>query len=216
LIETEKKELKMKIASVISSILVLAAMTGSFQTAEATNYNVNIQNFAYVPAGMHINVGDMITWTNQDAVIHTATSDNGVWNSGNLSQGQSYSFTFTNTGTYPYHCAIHTFMMDTIFVSTQSGTSEPLTAPKVFTLSQNYPNPFNARTIISYTLPREANVQIDIFNILGQKIENLANFWQEAGEHQVAWDATSQSSGVYFYRVSVDDQTRTGRMELLK
>ncbi len=206
----------MKIASVISAVLVLAAMIGSFQTARATNYNINIQNFAYVPAGMHINVGDMVTWTNQDGVIHTATSDNGVWNSGNLSQGQSYSFTFANTGTYPYHCAIHTFMVDTIFVGSQTGINEPSATPKEFELSQNYPNPFNARTIISYSLPHEAHVNIDIFNIMGQKVENLANLWQEAGEHQVSWDAASQTSGVYFYRVSVDDQTRTGRMELLK
>ena len=59
--------------------------------AMATRYEVEIDNFAFVPHGQRIIVGDTITWTNRDAVPHTSTSDNGVWNSGNLVQNQSYS-----------------------------------------------------------------------------------------------------------------------------
>jgi plastocyanin len=203
----------MKIVTAIAALVPLFAFT----PAMATNYTVDIQNFAYVPAGRHIVTGDMITWTNLDGVIHTATSDNGVWDSGILSQGQSYSFTFNDTGTFPYHCSVHTFMVDTIFVSSQTGVSDNSSStPAEFELAQNYPNPFNARTIISYSLPQEAHVNIDIFNVLGQEVENLADDWQGAGEHQVTWDAANQTSGVYFYRVRVDGLTKTGRMDLLK
>jgi plastocyanin len=52
-------------------------------------------------------VGTTVTWTNSDAIPHTATSDTAVWDSGVLGPGQSFSFTFANAGTFPYHCTIH-------------------------------------------------------------------------------------------------------------
>ncbi|HKQ68565.1 MAG TPA: plastocyanin/azurin family copper-binding protein [Polyangiaceae bacterium] len=51
--------------------------------------------------------GTTVRWVNQDSVAHTATSDSGVWDSGTLTQGQSFNFTFTTPGTFPYHCTIH-------------------------------------------------------------------------------------------------------------
>jgi plastocyanin len=54
-----------------------------------------------------IAMGTTVTWVNDDSIAHTATSDTGVWDSGILSPGQSFSFTFTSAGTFPYHCAIH-------------------------------------------------------------------------------------------------------------
>lgn len=54
-----------------------------------------------------IPMGTTITWTNNDSVPHTATSDTGVWDSGTLNPGQSYSFTFNEPGTFPYFCATH-------------------------------------------------------------------------------------------------------------
>ena len=51
--------------------------------------------------------GTIVTWQNKDNTQHTATSDSGIWDSGILSPGQSYSVTFNSTGTYPYHCNIH-------------------------------------------------------------------------------------------------------------
>jgi plastocyanin len=62
---------------------------------------------AYVPNPATITVGSTVTWTNNDTLPHTATSDTGVWDSGTLSSGQSFSFTFMTAGTFPYHCMIH-------------------------------------------------------------------------------------------------------------
>ena len=199
------------------AMVVLAASLLSVSPAMATTYTVDIQNFAFVPHGRHILVGDIITWTNLDAVLHTSTSDNGVWNSGNLSQGQSFSHTFTSAGNFPYHCAVHISMKDTIFVSSQTGIGdEPSNAPAQFELSQNYPNPFNASTLIKYSLPQAAHVRVEIYDMLGQKISTLADEEQEAGSHEIIWNAPDQASGIFFYRVSVDDQSKTGRMVLLK
>jgi plastocyanin len=203
----------MKISSII--ITAVVALLLGFSAAMATTFTVDIQNFAFVPHGRHIVVGDMITWTNQDGVTHTSTSDNGVWNSGNLAHGQSYSYTFSNTGNFPYHCAIHTSMHDTIFVSPQTGIDDQPT-PSKFELSQNYPNPFNAATTIKYNLPQAFDVTVTIFDITGRKVETLVSGFQDAGEHEVIWNASNASSGVYFYNVTAGQFSEMKRCVLLK
>jgi serine protease len=89
-------------------------------------------------------------------------------------------------------------------------------APDKFFLSQNYPNPFNARTIISYNLPRQSDVTLDIFNLLGRKVASLVSEQQEAGGHSVIWDAKNQSSGIYYYRLKAGDLSQSKRCLLIK
>ena len=62
---------------------------------------VSIMNFAFSPADVTINVGDTVTWTNNDGFTHTTTSNTAVWDSGNLAAGQTFSFTFTTAGSFP-------------------------------------------------------------------------------------------------------------------
>ncbi len=83
--------------------------------------------------------------------------------------------------------------------------------PKEFALYQNYPNPFNPTTTIKYALPDEAKVTINIFNILGQKVETLIDDIQSAGYKDVEWNAKSLASGIYYYRLeatSVNDPSQ--------
>jgi plastocyanin len=84
--------------------------------SHATIHNVSIVDFQFIPQTDTVAVGDTVRWTNNGAVPHTSTSNSGVWNSGTLSPGQSFSFQFNSTGTFPYHCAIHTSMTGTIIV----------------------------------------------------------------------------------------------------
>lgn len=88
--------------------------------------------------------------------------------------------------------------------------------PSEFSLSSNYPNPFNATTEIGYALPAPTEARIDIYNLLGQRIETLVESRQEAGEHTISWDASSYSSGIYFYKLSTGDKVFTRRMTLLR
>jgi len=93
--------------------------------------------------------------------------------------------------------------------------------PDEFALYQNYPNPFNPSTTIEYYLPRTANVQMDIYNILGQKVRVLTADRVIAGHHSIIWDGNDShgkpvSTGVYFYRLRADDFIRTEKMLLLK
>ena len=75
-----------------------------------------IQNMAFNPSSITVAVNTTIKWTNKDAVIHTATSNSGVFDSGSISDGGTYSYHFTTPGTYSYHCVPHPFMTATIIV----------------------------------------------------------------------------------------------------
>lgn len=78
--------------------------------------NIAIQNMAFDQKDLTITIGTKVKWTNNDSVPHTATSDNGVFASNNLTKGQSFEFTFNKEGTFPYHCAVHPSMKATITV----------------------------------------------------------------------------------------------------
>jgi hypothetical protein len=80
----------------------------------------------------------------------------------------------------------------------------------------NYPNPFNASTTIEYGLPTAGRVRIDIYDLLGRRIEMLVDEEVQGGRHQVVWDASDYSSGVYFYRIKAGDYTEAKKMILLK
>jgi plastocyanin len=78
--------------------------------------SVTISNFSFSPSNLTVSAGTTVTWTNNDAVAHTSTSNSGAWDSGNIAQGGTFSFTFDSTGTYPYHCTPHPQMTGQIIV----------------------------------------------------------------------------------------------------
>jgi len=96
-----------------------------------------------------------------------------------------------------------------------SGVASP-TMPTSYALSQNYPNPFNPSTKIAFDLPVASHVELTIYNVLGQKVEMLVDGDMEAGSHEVTWDASPYSSGIYFYRISAKNFTETKKMMMLK
>ena len=77
-----------------------------------------------------------------------------------------------------------------------------LVLPIKFSLEQNYPNPFNPATSIKYTLSSKQNVQLLVYNVLGKEIATLVNEEKPAGNHEVNFDASKLSSGVYFYQIT--------------
>lgn len=102
-----------------------AGTTGTPQasTTPNGNVNVNIQNFAFQPQNLTVNVGTTVHWTNLDSAPHSATSDSGVWDSNYLFQGQSYQYTFNTAGTFTYHCSVHSGMQGAITVTSNSGST---------------------------------------------------------------------------------------------
>ncbi len=93
--------------------------------------------------------------------------------------------------------------------------------PSEFMLYSNYPNPFNPSTQISYSLPEEGYVILEIYNIRGKRIKTLTNQRMEAGNHTITWDGTDNtgsltSSGLYFCRMNTESYQKTIRMLFLK
>jgi hypothetical protein len=93
--------------------------------------------------------------------------------------------------------------------------------PTEFVLSQNYPNPFNPETQIEYTLQSPAQVTLQIYNLLGQKVKTLVNEQKPAGSYRIFWDGKNEAgkavaSGIYFYGLKANGVSQTKRMVLLK
>ena len=93
--------------------------------------------------------------------------------------------------------------------------------PNTFTLHQNYPNPFNPATQIKYDLPKDAFVNISIYDVMGRMIKSLSNANQTAGYHSLQWDATNDfgegvSAGMYIYTIQAGEYRSTKKMVLLK
>jgi len=90
-------------------------------------------------------------------------------------------------------------------------------APTGYTLFQNYPNPFNPKTTVEYEVPEKSNVTIKIYDILGSEVKTLVNNEEKVRwRYKVQFDASSLSSGVYFYRIQAGSFTQTKKMMVLK
>ncbi len=90
------------------------------------------------------------------------------------------------------------------------------TAPANLELGQNYPNSFNPETTIRYLLAADGHVRLTIFDMLRKEVAVLVDGFQEAGEHQVSWNAAHLASGSYFYRLESGGKVMVQRMTLLK
>lgn len=83
-------------------------------------------------------------------------------------------------------------------------------------IEQNYPNPFNPSTKINYGIKKAGNVEISVYNILGNKVATLVNGFKSAGNHSISFNASNLSSGVYFYKISSNGFIETRKMILEK
>ena len=129
---------------------------------------------------------------------------------------------------------VYDFLNDTIVAL--SDTAEPLlwlggqdlgiknspdVMPSNYFLSQNFPNPFNPITTLKYELPADSFVDVTIYDMLGNVVNNLINTNQSSGYKSVQWDATNNqgelvSAGVYLYKIQASDFVDTKKMILLK
>jgi len=107
-----------------------------------------------------------------------------------------------------------------VFKNTSLSIDENI-SPLAFSLHQNYPNPFNPITTLKYDLPEDSFVDITIYDMLGNVVNNLINQNQNSGYKSIQWDATNNigqpvSAGLYLYTIQVGDYTQTKKMVLLK
>jgi hypothetical protein len=102
------------------------------------------------------------------------------------------------------------------FASMTYSPPPPVNPITDYILYHNYPNPFNPQTTIRYEIPEDGVVTIDIFDILGQKVGTILNEFQKADRYEVNFNAVGLASGVYIYRMKVNDFIESKKMLLLK
>jgi len=198
------------------------SMTGTLNSAtigiENNNGTDGLQiayNTGYVQNGLAVRLSPGPLWLSLDL------------ESGTIPAGSSQDITFTfdsnglDEGTYNAETIVYSndpAIPETIIPVTMIcgpvGIDDDL-LPYQTRLNGNYPNPFNAATFISFDLAEKAQVTIEIFNVLGQKVITLVDEIKEAGTHKVKWEVDI-TSGMYFYRMKTSGYVSTGKMVLLK
>ncbi len=123
---------------------------------------------------------------------------------GSTTEPKSYAYTDADLGN-----GIYTYRLKQI---DYNGTYEYSNAvevtvniPSSFSLEQNFPNPFNPTTNISYSIPEAGNLKLSVFNLLGEEVALLVSGYSEAGQFEVKFDASDLPSGIYFYRLTLND-----------
>jgi hypothetical protein len=124
----------------------------------------------------------------------------------------------TNTLTINSNGYIFAGTADGVYRSVVSTAVEEINAelPLSFELLQNYPNPFNPSTMINYQLPKVNNVELSIYNLLGQKVTTLVSERQHPGQHQVKWNASGFASGIYYYMIKAGEFRQVKKMVLVR
>lgn len=118
---------------------------------------------------------------------------------------QSYTGNHSNQIVNRFPIALS--FLDSVLSTITHITNEYNNSLHSFMLSQNYPNPFNLSTTIEFFLDKKSIIKIEIFNLLGQKIESLVNKQMPAGTHEIEFTAKDLPSGVYFYSISAGDRS---------
>jgi hypothetical protein len=103
-----------------------------------------------------------------------------------------------------------------VFDPTATAVEEPGVTPERFALEQNYPNPFNPSTTIRYSMPERSMVSMKVFDALGREVAELVRGEQTAGLHEVRFDGSNLSSGVYYCRMQAGNFSDTRKLLLMK
>jgi hypothetical protein len=101
-------------------------------------------------------------------------------------------------------------------IGSKGPTGENNFTPDKYNLSQNFPNPFNPETNINFSIPENTFVSLKVYDITGKEVANLVNENMNAGIHAVVWNASEQTSGVYFYKIETGNFSEVKRMTLIK
>jgi Secretion system C-terminal sorting domain len=134
---------------------------------------------------------------------------------GTTTETQHYFYTDNNVtnGTYTYRLKQVDFDGSYAF---SEEVNLDVNSPVKFELGQNYPNPFNPSTKISFSIPQNSQVTLDIYNLLGQKVKTLVQGFMQAGKHTINFDASGFNSGIYFYKIQAGSFSEVRKMTLLK
>ena len=114
---------RIRVATAFGVVLLVAAATFAARSAPATDAEVDIDQFTFLPQRITVKAGTTVTWINEDDVPHTIVSSSKVFKSKALDTADKFSFTFTTPGTYEYFCSVHPHMTGAVVVEAASGSN---------------------------------------------------------------------------------------------
>jgi len=138
-----------------------------------------------------------------------------VGGSGSTTEPRNYSFTDSKISSGSYTYRLKQIDYDGSFEYSDE-VKVDVTTPSVYALEQNYPNPFNPSTSINFSMGEPGIVKLSLYNLLGQEVKLLVNEFKEAGPHTITFDASSLTSGAYFYTLETLQFKQTKKMLLAK
>lgn len=157
------------------------------------------------------------TWAPSNVKVLTGTPDSlklSATTSSNCSYG---TYTVTVTGVETGGPRTHTRTYTLVVGSTPSGVGNNTQSAYQYNLYQNYPNPFNPTTSIEYFLPKQSLVTLKVYDLVGKEVATLVNNdTRKEGLHQVSFDGTNLSSGIYYYKITAGEFTDIRKMMLVK
>jgi plastocyanin len=166
-------------------------------------------------------VGDTIKflWSSGSHTTTSVTVPSGAatWDHPMTSTDTVYKYVITVAGVYMYKCTPHlSFGMAGTFTALPSGIHKIGTVVNEYQLAQNYPNPFNPVTAINFSIPQNNFVSLKIYDVSGKEIQTIVNGELPSGSYKYIFDASSISSGIYFYKLASGDFVDVKRMALIK
>ncbi|GEM_PF-5514995 len=152
--------------------------------------------------------------SNENFGVHVSEDGGASWNLQNESANKFVS-EILNTDNKLYIGTAGSGILTTD-ISTGTNIEDRSEITNRVALHQNYPNPFNPSTMISFQLPRARQVQLEVYDLLGQRVAVLLDRKMKAGTHQITFNAGNQSSGFYLYRLRAGNEVQVRKMLLLK
>lgn len=204
------------------------------ELGEPVDIPLHVQTFEAIESGWIPKGGEItLSWPaiqNIPAEWSLILADEQTRKEINLKETDSYTFILDETATKnvdkkPFHPFLNNSIQqekavqDNRFIlSIDPGfeNSKVSDLPEQFVLNQNYPNPFNPTTNIKYEIADLTDVELSVYNVMGQRITTLVNETKAPGSYEITWDASEMASGIYYYQLNVSGVVFTRQMTLIK
>jgi hypothetical protein len=211
---TEQEELRFQIFDAGFESWQIQAVYYSLSLEQGKNYILEFD--AYAPSGArYLEAEVMEEWRNLSEIGFSSLTQN--------KSHFSHQFTMEEESAFDARIEFNVggtsgdvYVDNVSLIEVVTAIEDPTGVPVAFRLDQNYPNPFNPTTVIGYRLSAVNDVDLTIYDVLGQKVTILVSEKKRAGSHQVEWDASGFASGIYYYRMEAGEIVEVKKMVLLR
>lgn len=189
----------------------------NYGVMKTTNGGVNWEaSLTGIPASDIFFVNERTGFANANGLLYKTTNGGESWHHSETCDGNAFNVSYFTDSLTGWLIGQNGMIIKTTNGGKSVTFEPPVEIPTSFYLFQNYPNPFNPVTTIRYGLPKDLNVKIKIYDILGRLVTQLVNDVQPAGNYSVNFDGSAYSSGIYFYTIETPDFIQSKKMILLK